>query len=469
MKPFMNEDFLLHTNTAKVLYHEHAAKMPIIDYHCHINAADIADDKKYDTVTEVWLGGDHYKWRAMRSNGVPESYITGDADPMEKFQKWADTMPKLIGNPLYHWTHLELQRYFGIFEPLCPGNAKEIFEECNRILAQPDMSVRGMIDRSNVKLLCTTDDPVDKLSAHDRIAADKACRLRVLPAFRPDKAMNIDKPGFAEYIKKLEAVCGFPIDRMDKLRTALANRIEYFAQRGCLVSDHGLESCFYTEADDSVLDSILKKARQGEPLSWEETEQFKTAVLVAVAKEYKKRNWVMQLHFGCIRNNSDVMFKKLGPDTGYDAINDVPNAGKLAALLNGLEKNDALPKTVLYSLNPADNYIICTVMGSFQTDSGSLGRIQAGSAWWFEDHKLGMEKQMQDLASLGVLGNFIGMLTDSRSFLSYTRHEYFRRILCGLIGTWVENGEYPNDKQTLGKMVEDISYNNTLNYFGFKL
>lgn len=467
MKPFMNEDFLLGTETARKLYHDHAEKMPIIDYHCHINPMEIYEDKRYDTITEVWLGGDHYKWRAMRSCGVHERYITGDATPAEKFQKWAETIPNLIGNPLYHWTHLELQRYFGITEPLTGDNAMEIYETCNKILAQPDMSVRGIIRKSGVKLICTTDDPVDDLKAHELLAADPTAPAVVLPAFRPDKAMRADKPTFPQYVSQLETVVGYAINTVEDMRRALADRMAYFADHGCRVSDHALDYCFCEEATEEELNDIFARAKAGKGITWGEQLKYHTALLIAVGKEYSRRDWVVQFHFGCLRDNSRVNFRKLGPDTGFDSMNDAPNAAGLARLLGTLEEQNALGKTILYSLNPSDNGIVGSIMGAFQTDSPIPGKIQQGSAWWFNDHKPGMEAQMVSLMSLGAMGSFNGMLTDSRSFLSYTRHEYFRRILCNLFGNLVENGEYPADLERLGKMVENISYNNTLRYFRF--
>ncbi len=467
MAAFMDQDFLLKSPAAKELYHEHAEHMPIIDYHCHINPMEIYEDKRYDSITQVWLGGDHYKWRAMRSCGVPEYYITGDASPAEKFQKWGETMPLLIGNPLYHWTHLELQRYFGITEPLTGENAMEIYEKCNAILAQPDMSVRGIIRKSNVKLICTTDDPADDLKAHELLAADPTAPAVVLPAFRPDKAMRADKADFPQYVARLEKVCGYPINTVEDMRRALNDRIAYFADHGCRVSDHALDYCFCVNASEAELNNIFARAKAGKGITWNEQLAYHTALLVSVGKEYCKRDWVMQLHFGCIRDLSGKMFDRLGPDTGFDAMNDVSNAVGLARFLDTMQRADALPRTILYSLNPADNGVIGTVMGAFQTDSGIPGKIQQGSAWWFNDHKPGMEAQMVSLMSLGAMGTFNGMLTDSRSFLSYTRHEYFRRILCNLFGQMVEGGEYPADMKTLGQMVENISYNNTLHYFRF--
>ena len=467
MNEFMGRDFLLKTEAAKKLYHDHAEKMPIIDYHCHINPMEIYEDKRYATITEVWLGGDHYKWRAMRSCGVPEYYITGGATPAEKFQKWGETMPNLIGNPLYHWTHLELQRYFGITEPLTGENAMEIYAKCNEILAQPDMSVRGIIRKSNVKLICTTDDPVDDLKAHELLAADPTAPAVVLPAFRPDKAMRADKETFPGYVAQLEKVVGYEINTVADMRKALNDRIAYFADHGCCVSDHALDYCFCVKADEDTLNDIFARAKAGKGITWEEQLAYHTALLLSVGQEYYKRNWVMQLHFGCLRDNSQKMFRKLGPDTGFDSMNDAANAVGLSKLLCALEEADALGKTILYSLNPADNGIIGTIMGGFQTDSGIPGKIQQGSAWWFNDHKMGMQEQMKSLMSLGAMGTFNGMLTDSRSFLSYTRHEYFRRILCGLFGQMVDDGEYPADWKRLGQMVENISYYNPLNYFGF--
>ncbi len=476
MKPFMDKDFLLSTDTAKTLYHEHAAKMPIIDYHCHINPMEIALDKQYKTITEIWLGGkmedgsyfgDHYKWRLMRSNGVPEQLVTGDADPEDKFVAWARTLPNAIGNPLYHWTNLELQRYFGVTEALNEKNAREIYRHCNEILATKEMSVRGIIEKSNVKLICTTDDPIDTLKPHELIKADPTCKVKVLPAFRPDKAMRIDKPEFAGYMDKLEAVSGVKIDSMEALRKAMLNRIDYFEAHGCRVSDHALDNTLCEIATESELDEILRKGRSGEPVTQREYEAFHTALLLCCAKAYAEKQWVMQLHFGCLRNNSTKYYKLLGADTGFDSMNDGTTAQNLAKFLDLLESAGALPRTILYSLNPADNGVIATVMGGFQTNAEVPGKIQIGSAWWFNDHKYGMEQQMTDLMNLGVIGNFVGMLTDSRSYLSYTRHEYFRRILCNKFGAIVENGEYPADFDTLGRIVENISYNNTLRYFRF--
>ena len=403
----------------------------------------------------------------MRSCGVPEYYITGGATPAEKFQKWAETIPNLIGNPLYHWTHLELQRYFGITEPLNGDNAMEIYEKCNAILAQPDMSVRGIIRKSGVKLICTTDDPVDDLLAHELLAADPTSPAVVLPAFRPDKAMRADRETFPAYVAQLEKVVGYAIDTVEGMRRALLDRIACFADHGCRVSDHALDYCFCVDADEDTLNNIFARAKAGKAITRDEQLAYHTALLITVGKEYYKRDWVCQYHFGCLRDNSRKMFRKLGPDTGFDSMNDAANAVGLSELLGTLEDVGALGKTILYSLNPADNGIIGTIMGAFQANSPIPGKIQQGSAWWFNDHKPGMEAQMISLMSLGAMGSFNGMLTDSRSFLSYTRHEYFRRILCNLFGQMVEDGEYPDDLNRLGKMVENLSYFNTLHYFRF--
>ena len=469
MKPFMDKDFLLRNDTARTLYHQHAARMPIIDYHCHINPAEIAEDRHFSTITQVWLGGDHYKWRAMRSVGVPERCITGDASDEEKFHAWAATLPQLAGNPLYHWTHLELQRYFDIYEPLSAKNAAEVYAKCNDVLARSDMSARGIMAKSHVELICTTDDPIDDLRHHLAIAADPACLSAVLPTFRPDKALRPDKPDFGAYIQKLEAAAGMTIDTVDDLRQALLRRIDFFHSVGCRVADHGLDKIVCRTASEDVLNVILLKGREGTPVSVQESEAFQTALLRTCAKAYAEKDWAMQLHFGCVRNASSTMFAKLGPDTGYDTINDEGfTAPVLARLLDLLEQDGALPRTILYSLNPTDNAVIATVMGAFQTNASVPGKIQMGSAWWFNDHKKGMEQQLTDLMSMGAVGPFVGMLTDSRSFLSYTRHEYFRRILCNLLGTMAEEGEYPLDMELLGELVENISYRNTRNYFGFE-
>lgn len=467
MKPFMDKDFLLSTDTAKTLYHDYAAQTPILDYHCHINPKEIFEDRTFENITQVWLGGDHYKWRQMRSNGVDEKYITGDASDREKFQKWAETMEKLIGNPLYHWSHLELQKYFGYTGHLTGETAQEVWDLCNEKL-QKELSVRNLIKMSNVTLICTTDDPVDSLEWHEKIAADDTFDVQVLPAWRPDKALNIEKPDYADYIKTLSAVSGVSVTDFTSLKEALKNRMDYFAARGCSVSDHGLEYVMYVPASDEEIDAICKKRLEGSVLSKEEELKFKTAFMLFVAKEYNRRNWAMQLHYGCKRDNNAYMYQQLGPDTGYDCINNYAPSAQMADFLNALSATNEVPRTILYSLNPNDNASIGTIIGCFQ-DTSAAGKLQHGSAWWFNDHKIGMTEQITSLANLGCLGNFIGMLTDSRSFLSYTRHDYFRRILCDIIGTWVENGEYPADMKALKSIVEGISYYNAVRYFGFNL
>ena len=462
----MDKDFLLETETAQKLYHEYAAKMPILDYHCHINPQEIAEDRKFENITQVWLGADHYKWRQMRSNGVEEKYITGDASDREKFQKWAETLERAIGNPLYHWSHLELQRYFGYYGALNGETAEEVWNLCNAKLQEDGMSARNLIRQSNVTLVCTTDDPVDSLEWHEKIAADESFEVRVLPAWRPDKAMNLEKTDYLEYLKKLEVVSGVKIDSFASLIEALRIRMDYFAEHGCSVSDHGLEYVMYAPASEEEIEAIFAKRLRGEAVSRADELQFKTAYMVALGREYHKKNWVMQHHYGVKRDNNGMIFGKLGPDAGIDCINNYAPSSEMADYLNALAITDELPKTILYSLNPTDNAAIGTIIGCFQSEE-ARGKIQQGSAWWFNDNKQGMIEQMTSLANLGLLGNFIGMLTDSRSFLSYTRHEYFRRIMCNLIGGWVENGEYPADEKVLGRMVQDISYNNAVRYFGF--
>ena len=466
MKAFMDDDFLLSTETARKLYHEYAKVMPIIDYHCHINPQEIYEDRKFENITQVWLGADHYKWRQMRSNGVEERYITGDATDREKFQKWAETLEMAIGNPLYHWSHLELKRYFGYEGCLNGETAQEVWNLCNEKLAQASMTARNLIKQSNVTLLCTTDDPVDSLEWHKKIAEDTSFDVQVLPAWRPDKAMYLEKPDYLNYIDKLSEVSGVKIDSFATLIEALYKRIEFFASMGCTVSDHGLAYVMYAPASERDIEKIFAKRLSGELPDELEEAKFKTAFLIAMGKEYHKRDWVMQIHYGVKRDNSRRIFDKLGPDAGIDCISNYTPSAQLADFLNALDETDELPKTIVYSLNPIDNAAIGTIIGCFQSAS-AVGKIQQGSAWWFNDHKTGMQEQMTSLASLGLLGNFIGMLTDSRSFLSYTRHEYFRRIMCELIGGWVENGEYPADYKVLEKIVKGISYNNTKRYFGF--
>lgn len=460
----MDDNFLLNGKTAEELYHKYSKVMPIIDYHCHLNPREIAEDKRYRNITELWLGGDHYKWRAMRSNGVEEKYITGDATDKDKFLKWAETISCCIGNPLYHWTHLELRRYFGIDKTLSPDTAEEIWNRCNEILASGQLSARDLIKRSNVEVICTTDDPVDTLEHHKAIAADPSFKTKVFPTFRPDKAINIDKDGFADYLNRLGKASNISIKSLADLKKALESRIHFFHETGCRISDHALDPVVYCDATEGEAAVILEKAISGQSLTEIEVKKYKTQILLFVGREYAKRGWVMQLHVGTIRNNNARMMKLLGPDTGFDAIGDRTFAEDLAKVLNALDATDELPKTILYCLNPRDNEVLGTIIGCFQ-GGGIPGKLQFGSGWWFNDQKDGMIRQMVALANLGLLSRFVGMLTDSRSFASYTRHEYFRRILCNLIGEWVENGEVPCDMKLLGGMVQDISYNNAVNYF----
>lgn len=468
MKPFMDENFLLSTETAQELYHEFAEKMPVLDYHCHINPQEIAEDRKFDTITQVWLGGDHYKWRQMRSNGVDEYYITGDAPDREKFQKWAETLEKAIGNPLYHWSHLELQRFFGYYGVLNGDTAEEVWNLCNAKLHEDSMSVRNLIRQSNVTLICTTDDPADDLRWHKMIDEDDSFEVQVLPAWRPDKAMNLEKPDYIEYLDKLGKAADMEIKSFKDLRAALSKRMAFFDEMGCRASDHALEYVMYAPASDAEIEDIFTERLMGAQISREDELKFKTAFMMFVAGEYTKLGWAMQLHYGCKRDNNTTMYKKLGPDTGYDCINNYAPSSETADFLNALNEAGNLPKTILYSLNPNDDEALGTILGCFQ-NSDAISKIQQGSAWWFNDNKTGMMKQMTSLANLGLLGNFNGMLTDSRSFLSYPRHEYFRRILCELIGGWVENGEYPKDMKSLEKIIKGISYNNAVRYFGFNL
>ena len=468
MKPFMDKDFLLSTQTAQTLFHEYAEKTPVLDYHCHINPKEIAEDRKFDNITQVWLGGDHYKWRFMRSCGVDEHFITGDASDKEKFFKWAEVLGKAIGNPLYHWSHLELQRYFGYTGNLNKNTAEEVWNLCNAKLAEDSMSVRNLIRQSGVTLICTTDDPVDSLEWHAKIAADVSFDVQVLPAWRPDKAMNIEKPEYTDYLASLSKASGIAVNSFATLKEALKNRMDFFASMGCSVSDHALEYVMYYPASEETIEEIFSKRLSGQPVSREEELTFKTAFMIFAGKEYSRRNWVMQLHYGCKRDNNRLMYEKLGPDTGYDCINNYAPSAQMADFLNALIQTNELPKTIIYSLNPNDNQAIGTILGCFQ-DSTVVAKIQQGSAWWFNDHKIGMRDQMLSLANLGNLSGFVGMLTDSRSFLSYTRHEYFRRILCDLIGDMVENGEFPADMETLSEIVKGISYNNAVRYFGFDL
>lgn len=453
---FINDDFMLNTKTAYRLYNEYAKKMPIIDYHCHLNPRLIAENHKFSNLTELLLSDDHYKWRAMRSNGVDEHYITGAADDYEKFQKWAKTLSSCIGNPLYHWSYLELKRYFGIDKILTDKTIKEVWNACNDMLSEENFSARSLITQSNVEVLCTTDDPADDLRFHQKLKRENFT-VKVLPTFRPDKVIEIGNNTFLPYIKAQN------ITSYDELLTWLTGRIEYFHNNGCRLSDQALE--FVPFADGNPCD-VFNKVMSDKTIDMHEQEIYKTSILQFFAREYALRGWTMQLHIGALRNNNTNMYKKLGPDTGFDSVNDISIAVPLASLLDSMESCDSLPKTIIYTLNPKDNYVLGTIIGSFQKPP-IRGKIQFGSGWWFNDHRDGMTEQIKALANLGVLGTFVGMLTDSRSFVSYTRHEYFRRILCNLIGEWVENGEYPKDYESLESIIKDVCYNNAKEYFGF--
>ncbi|QEH17167.1 glucuronate isomerase [Histophilus somni] len=466
MMKFMTEDFLLSTSTAQKLYHDYAEKQPIFDYHCHLNPKEIAENRQFNDLAEIWLEGDHYKWRAMRSAGVEEHLITGSADKYSKYLAFANTVPKCIGNPIYHWTHLELRRPFGITDTIfSPETAEKIWHKGKELLQQPEFSARGIMKKMNVNLVGTTDDPIDSLEYHKAIAEDNTFDVEVVPSFRPDRAFKIELPLFNDYIEQLGKVADIEINTFDKLKQALSKRIEHFDKYGCKSADHGMEIVRFSPIpDEKTLDQILQKRLNNQPIEEEEIAQFSTALLVWLGTEYHKHHWVMQLHIGAIRNNNTRMFKLLGADAGFDSIGDRAFAESLSRLLDSMDQTDQLPKTILYCLNPRDNEMLGTMIGNFQT-GGIAGKIQFGSGWWFNDQKDGMERQLQQLSQLGLLSQFVGMLTDSRSFLSYTRHEYFRRILCEMIGGWVERGEAPNDLNLLGKMVKDICYDNAKRYF----
>lgn len=464
MKKFMNENFLLSNDTAIALYHNYAKAMPIIDYHCHISPREIYENKKFTNLTEAWLYGDHYKWRAMRSNGIDEKYITGDGTDYEKFMAYAKTIPMSIGNPLYHWTHLELQKFFGIYDVLNEKTALQIWEKVNNMLNGEGFKVRDLIKKSNVKLICTTDDPTDTLEYHKKLKECKDFDVKVFPAFRPDKGIHIEREGFSSWVKKLSQVSEKAINNYTEFLEALQSRITFFNSVGCKVSDHALDYVPYAEAPLQEVEAIFAKALKGEAISVEETGKYITHTLKFCGTSYAKLGWAMQLHINPMRNNNTRMFKKLGPDTGYDSISDSNIAYNLSRFLDSLEKEDSLPKTILYTANPNDNYVLATMLENFQ-GSGIPGKMQFGSAWWFNDTRDGMIEQMKALANSGLLSRFVGMLTDSRSFLSYTRHEYFRRILCNLIGEWVENGEFPDDMELLGNIVQGICFNNAKDYF----
>ena len=475
-KEFMDKDFILETETAKHLYHDYVKELPLVDYHCHISPREIYEDRRFSNLVEVWLGGknpdgtyfgDHYKWRVMRSNGVSEDYVTGDKPAYERFLKFVEALQLAIGNPMYHWCNLELRQFFGYDKPLTLENAEEVWNYCNDKLANdPEMSVRGLIKKANVAFIGTTDDPIDSLEWHKKIAEDPSIDVNVCPSFRPDKAINIDKEGFAEYIGELAKSVGKKsLPNVDAVCEALAERLEYFAEHGCRASDHGLDYIPYSEATEVEINSIYSVVMNGGKISKEDAEKYQTAVLMHLAREYHRHDIAMQLHYSCYRNANERMFKKLGPDTGFDMIAQTSCATSIAEFLSALDKEGSCPKTILYSLNGVDNDVLGTMLGCFQSDE-IPGKIQLGSAWWFMDTKSGMENQMQSLANLGLLGNFVGMLTDSRSFLSYARHDYFRRILCNLVGNWVENGEYPANDAALKRIVEGVSFKNAVRYFG---
>ena len=465
MKEFMDKDFLLETPTAQRLYHDYAEKQPIIDYHCHVDPKEIFENRRFQNIYQTWLEGDHYKWRVMRSNGVEERYITGDASEREKFQKFAEALPKAIGNPMYHWCHLELRTYFGYQGVLNGETAQEVWDLSEKKLKEDGMDVRGIIRQSNVAMIGTTDAPPSTLEWHKRLKEDASFPVTVTPSFRPDKALNIEKPGWKAFIQELGASAGVEITSLETLEQALKNRMDAFTQAGCRAADHGLDYVPYREASRQDVDAILQKGLKDEAVTLEETEQFKTALLVFCAEQYAKMGWVMQIHYNCMRNPNSAMFARLGPDCGFDCMNNVNCGGALYALLDRLYRTGSLPKTILYSLNPGENEMLDTMIGAFQ-GTEVAGKLQHGSAWWFNDNKTGMQDQLISLANLSLLGNFIGMLTDSRSFLSYTRHAYFRRILCNLVGGWIENGEYPADMAAAGALIEDICYHNAKRYFG---
>ncbi|AQR97330.1 MULTISPECIES: glucuronate isomerase [Clostridium] len=465
MKDFMDDNFLLSNETAIDLYHNYAKNMPIIDYHCHIDPKEIYENKKFENITEVWLYGDHYKWRAMRCNGIEEKYITGDANDYDKFLAWSRTIPMSIGNPLYHWTHLELQRFFGIYEPLDEDTAPMIWEKANKLLRENGFRARDLIRKSNVEAICTTDDPTDTLEYHIKLKEEKDFNVNVLPTFRPDKGIEIGQEGFVHWVKKLEEVSEVNIGNYDEFLKALDSRVRFFHSVGCRIADHGIDGVVvYSDTSKEEASAIFIKALRGEAVSIDEEKKYKTYTLIHIFKLYHELGWVMQLHIAALRNNNTKMFEKIGANAGFDSINDESIAYPLSRLLDSVDKENSLPKTILYSLNPKDNYILGTMIGNFQGD-GIPGKIQFGAAWWFNDNKDGMIEQMKALANLGTFGRFIGMLTDSRSFLSYTRHEYFRRIACNLIGEWVENGEIPRNMKLLKTIVEGICYNNAKEYF----
>lgn len=462
MKRFMGKNFLLNTDTARELYHDIAADLPICDFHCHIPAQQIAENEPFTSIAQVWLGGDHYKWRAMRIAGVPEALITGNASDEEKFMAWAETVPKLIGNPLYHWTHLELQRYFDIDEPLSPKTAADIWNECNRQIVS--LRPQDLIEQSNVKLLCTTDDPVDTLEWHQRLRMENESGATVLPAWRPDKALGLNAPAFGPWLLQLENAVGFAIIDFETLKRALALRLEFFHVNGCRLSDHALDTVPHSAPSDEMAQEAFMAFRRGDGILPQLVDTYRATLLTFLAAEYSRLGWTMQLHIGALRNVNKAMLDKLGPDTGYDAINDAPIARPLYSLLKAMAAAAPLPRTLLFTLNDKDNYTLGALSGALQQD-GVAAQVNQGPAWWFHDQRDGMEKQIRSLANVSALSEFIGMTTDSRSLLSYTRHEYFRRIFCNLLGDWVENGEYPEDYKALEIIVEKVCYENAISLF----
>lgn len=466
MKKFMDKDFLLDTDTAKKLFHDYAENMPICDYHCHLSPKEIYENEQPSDISQLWLSGDHYKWRAMRSCGVDEKYCTGDASPKEKFVKFGETLQYCIGNPLYHWAHIELQRYFGIDTPLNKKTAAEIYDRANDVIKNGDFRPQTLITKSNVKYVCTTDDPIDDLKYHKLLKEVKDFNCSVLPSFRPDKALNIQADGFGEYIKALENAAETKIESYTDVISALEKRCDYFDSVGCKVSDQAFECVPYSPADDEEVNKIFKKAMNGEKITDCESDKYKTPIIIALGKKYHQLGWAMEVHIGATRNNSSRMFAKLGADTGFDSVGDKEIAKNLSRFLDALDSENSLPKTILFNLNDKDNTVLATMLGNFQgTEADS--KVQYGPAWWFLDTMDGMTAQMKSLGNLGVLGKFIGMETDSRSFTSYGRHEYFRRIMCRLLGRWVEDGWYANDSDVLKEIVQGISYNNAIKYFNF--
>ncbi|SFW22533.1 glucuronate isomerase [Chitinophaga sancti] len=466
MKQFLDEHFLLNTATSRKLYHDYAKEMPVIDYHCHLPPAQIAADTKFENITQAWLYGDHYKWRAMRTNGVHESYCTGERSDWEKFEKWAATVPYTLRNPLYHWTHLELQRYFGVNEILNASSAASIYATCNELLQTPDYTTRNLLRKMKVALVCTTDDPADTLEYHQQLK-NEGFEIPILPAFRPDQAMNVDDPAkYNVYLQKLEQAANTSISTYQDLLAALKNRHDFFARMGCSVSDHGIEEIYADDYTDAEINIIFQKVRAGKQLTLSEIRQIKSALLVQLAIWDWEKGWVQQYHLGALRNNNSRMMRLLGPDTGWDSIGDFSQARALAKFLDRLDSQDQLAKTILYNLNPSDNELLATMIGNFN-DGSIAGKVQFGAAWWFLDQKDGMIKQINALSNMGLLSRFVGMLTDSRSFLSYPRHEYFRRIVCELFGQEIENGELPDDVEWVGKVIKDICYYNAEQYFGW--